>query len=306
MIGLAAGAIVLLAGIVALIFAVRNFLDHDPRFRIDSSASIQTAGNSQLSRADLLSVFGSDIGRNIFFVPLGTRQKELEEIPWVERATVMRLLPDQLRVAVTERTPVAFVRLGNKIDLVDASGVVLEMPPTMVAARHYSFPVVTGIDPNDPLSTRSARMHLYQKFITDVDSSGEKVSEQLSEVDLSDPEDVRAAVPAKGMDLLLHFGEEDFLNRWHNYQSHIAEWEQQYPHLASIDLRYEREVVLKMAGSSDVDPNMAAPPAPAPAPAAPAAKAAAKTAAPKAAAGKKHPAHAAKRVVRHHAARGKR
>ena len=31
----------------------------------------------------------------------------------------MRLLPDQLRVAITERTPVAFVRHGNTIGLVD-------------------------------------------------------------------------------------------------------------------------------------------------------------------------------------------
>src|ERR1700761_1716698 len=55
---------------VALALLVRNFLENDPRFRIDTASSIQTLGNSQLTRADLLSVFGSDIGRNIFFVPL--------------------------------------------------------------------------------------------------------------------------------------------------------------------------------------------------------------------------------------------
>jgi cell division protein FtsQ len=299
MIGLGAAALALLAGMVALIFAVRNFLDHDPRFRIDSSASIQTAGNSQLTRTDLLNVFGSDIGRNIFFVPLAQRRAELEQIPWVEHATVMRLLPDQLRVSVTERTPIAFVRLGSKIDLVDADGVILEMPPSMMAARRYSFPVVTGINPNDPLSTRGARMHLYQKFITDVDSTGEKVSEQVSEVDLTDPEDVRVTVPAKGSDLLLHFGQEDFLNRWHNYQTHIAEWQQQYPHLGSVDLRYQREVVLKMAGGADVDPSLSAPP-PAPAMAKPAA-APVKPAA-RAAVVKKHRT----REVKRRAARGKR
>ncbi len=43
-------------GAVALILAIRSFLDHDPRFRIASPAAIQTMGNSQLTRADLLSV----------------------------------------------------------------------------------------------------------------------------------------------------------------------------------------------------------------------------------------------------------
>jgi cell division protein FtsQ len=128
------------------------------------------------------------------------------------------------------------------------------MTPQQMAARHYSFPVVSGIIPTDPLSVRSARMHMYQRFMADLDSTGEHISAQLSEVDLSDPDDVRATVPANGSDLLLHFGQEDFLARWHNYQAHIAQWQQQYPKLASIDLRYDREVVLKMAGDPGVAP----------------------------------------------------
>jgi cell division protein FtsQ len=253
----AAAVLVALGIIAALLVAARSFLDHDPRFRIDSSASIQTLGNSQLSRADLLSVFGSDIGRNLFFVPLSQRRIALEQIPWVRQATVMRLLPNQLRVAITERTPIAFVQVRGRIELADAEGVFLTMTPRQMAARHYSFPVVSGIAPADPPSARSARMQVYQRFIADLDSTGELISAQLSEVDLSDPEDVRATVPANGSDLLLHFGQEDFLARWRNYQAHIAQWQQQYPKLASVDLRYDREVVLKMAGdpAPSAEPN---------------------------------------------------
>ena len=56
------------------------------------------------------------------------RRAELERLPWVEHATVMRLLPDRLRVSIVERTPVAFVRQGSHIGLVDASGVLMDMP----------------------------------------------------------------------------------------------------------------------------------------------------------------------------------
>jgi cell division protein FtsQ len=246
----ALGAAVLIAPgvLLALIIAVRSFFNQDPRFRIESSASIQTVGNNQLSRADLLSVFGSDIGRNLFFVPLAKRRAALEQIAWVQRATVMRLLPNQLRVAVVERQPIAFVAIRGHVELVDAAGVILSMTPQQMEARHYSFPVVSGVNPADPLSVRGARMQMYQKFIGELDADGEHLSAQVSEVDLSDPEDVRATVPVHGSDLLLHFGNDAFLARWHNYQAHIAQWEQQYPHLASIDLRYDREVVLKMAG----------------------------------------------------------
>ena len=250
---LIAAGLVIVTGGVALALSVRNFLENDPRFRIDAASDIQTMGNSQLSRADLLSVFGSDIGRNIFFVPLSMRRKELEQIPWVEHATVMRLLPNELRVAVTERTPIAFVREGDQVKLVDGDGVILDMPPAMMAAKHFSFPVVTGINPNDPLSTRKPRMQIYQKFVAELDASGEKLSEQMSEIDLSDPEDVRATVPAKGSDLMLHFGEENFLARYRVYQSHLHEWEQQYPRLAAVDLRYDGQVVLKMTDGKSGD-----------------------------------------------------
>ena len=254
-IGFAGAGVAVLSGLVWLGFAVHSFLAHDPRFRIESSDNIQILGNSQVTGAELLGVFGVDIGRNVFFVPLKTRQAELERVPWVEHATVMRLLPDQLRVSIVERTPIAFVRTGNEIGLVDHDGVLLTMPASMIAAKHYSFPVVTGIAANDPPSTRAARMSIYQKFIAELDSTGEKFSEQLSEVDLSDPEDVRAMVPSAGSDLLLHFGDRDFLARWRNYQQHLAEWKQQYPKLASVDLRYDRQVVLEMQKGTVIGPN---------------------------------------------------
>ncbi|MBW4027906.1 MAG: FtsQ-type POTRA domain-containing protein [Acidobacteria bacterium] len=287
----AALGLAVLGTIAAALFAFHYFLDTDPRFLIDSSASIQIQGNSEVTRPELLSVFGSDIGRNIFFVPLAERRAALEQLPWVEHATVMRILPDQLRVAITERTPVAFVRLGNHIELTDAHGVILTMPPATLAAMHYSFPVVTGINPGDPASIRAARMKVYQQFIAAINSGGERLSEELSEVDISDPEDVRALVPAAGSDILLHFGDDDFLARFHNYQAHLAEWRQQYPNLAAVDLRYERQVVLKMADGTvpgDNSQQAANPPA---------------AIKPKAAAAPVHHARAAQAAPRHHPTR---
>jgi cell division protein FtsQ len=244
---LAAGVLTALGACAGTVIGARSFLDHDPHFRIASASSIQTVGNSELTREDLLSVFGGDIGRNLFLVPMAARRAELERFSWVGRATVMRVLPNQLRVAVTERTPIAFVQVHGKIELADAAGVILDMTPQRMAEKHYSFPVVSGISPDDPLSVRTARMLVYQKFLGELDGSGEKISARISEIDLSDPEDVRATVPASGTDLQLQFGQEDFMARWRNYAAHVAQWQAQYPKLAAVDLRYEHEVVLKMA-----------------------------------------------------------
>lgn len=228
-------------------YVFKTYLERDSRFRIEGTGNIQTAGLSEVTRADMLPVFGEDVGRNVFFVPLDQRRKQLEKIPWIQKATVMRVLPDQLRISVVERTPVAFVRHGQQIGLVDANGVLLSMAPSAMSKHHYSFPVVTGIDPGDPLSSRKARMAVYGRLISDLDSTGKHLSEQISEIDLTDPEDARILMPEQGRDILTHFGDDQFLARYQRYKNHIAEWRGQYPHLASVDLRYEQQVVLEMA-----------------------------------------------------------
>ena len=226
-------------------------LERDARFRIAGSEDIQATGLTEVSRAEMLPVFGEDIGRNIFFVPIEQRRKQLEQIPWVERATVMRLLPDQIRVSVVERQPVAFTRHGEQIGLVDANGVLLNMAPATMAKHHYSFPVSTGIDPGDPADSRKARMDVYLRMMAELDADGKHNSEQISEIDLTDPEDARVLMPEQGADILAHFGEDHFLERYERYQAHIAEWRQQYPHLAAVDLRYDNQVVLQMASGKE-------------------------------------------------------
>jgi cell division protein FtsQ len=229
-------------------------------FRIRSSQAIEVDGNSHLSRAQMLSVFGEDVDQNIFRVPLEQRRAQLEQMPWVERATVMRLLPNRIRVHVTERVPVAFVRQGGNIGLVDASGVLLDIPPDAPGNPNYSFPVVTGIRAEDTPAAREQRMKLFAAFLKDLDSDGKGTSSQLSEVDLSDPEDVKALIPYQNAEVLVHFGQTGFLQRYQRFMDHVAEWRSQYPHLASVDMRYERQVVLQMPPKdSTVQPTEAAP-----------------------------------------------
>jgi cell division protein FtsQ len=251
-IALGATLLLITGGLIAAGFWVRSFLLHDEHFVVTNSESIQIAGNSHLTRAQLLSVFGEDVDRNIFTIPLADRRAELESLPWVAHATVMRLLPNRVRVAIVERTPVAFVRQGSQIGLVDANGVLFDLPGPDVeqaGGGEYSFPVLTGISAGDPLSTRAARMRIYIDFMTALDATGEGISHRLSEVDVSNPEDVKAIISDSGSsdaDLLVHFGEEKFLERYHSYQEHLAEWRTQYPRLASVDMRYEQQVVLEM------------------------------------------------------------
>jgi cell division protein FtsQ len=228
-------------GLATCVFFLYTFLSRDARFRIAGTDNIEATGLTEVSRAEMLPVFGEDIGRNIFFVPLAERRRQLEEIPWVEKATVMRLLPDQIRVSIVERQPVAFVlQPDGRTGLVDANGVLLTMPAAMMAQRHYSFPVVTGINASDPLTARKARMAVFQRLLAELDANNQHLSEQISEIDLTDPMDARVLMPEQGGDVLAHFGQEHFLERYQRYKAGVNEWRQQHPNLVSVDLRYEQ------------------------------------------------------------------
>src|SRR6201996_611732 len=248
----ALGFLAVLGAIFAGLAGLRSALLHDSRFVMTTSEDVQIVGNHNVTRAQVLSVFGADLERNIFRVPLEERRADLERLPWVAHATVMRLLPNRIRIAVTERTPIAFVRQGRQIGLVDASGVLLDMPADAAGDPHSLFPGLTGLSVSDPLSTRSARMAIYERFMQELDSAGQKNSSTISEVDVSNPEDVKAVVSGGGSDILVHFGDEEFLHRYQEFEQHLPDWKQQYPKLAAADMRYERQVVLEMQPGTGV------------------------------------------------------
>jgi cell division protein FtsQ len=240
-----------LSGFAASAYLLKTYLDRDSRFRISGTGNIEASGLTEVSRSEMLPVFGEDIGRNIFFVPLSERRKQLEQLPWVERATVMRLLPDQIRVSIVERQPVAFALQPNGLTgLVDADGVLLTMPAAMMAQRHYSFPVVTGINASDSLDARRRRMAVYQRLLAELDAGGQKISNQISDVDISDPEALRLRM--QDDPTLLVIGPERFLERYQLYKQNSTKFHQMLPGLVAVDLRNEQRAVLSGPEGSSV------------------------------------------------------
>lgn len=219
-----------------------RYAEKAPRFRVESSEQIAIEGTQNVSRSQILDVFGIDIGRNVFFVPIDARKRQLERIPWVRSAAVMRLLPNQIRIAVEERIPVGFAEVGPRVMLVDRDGVLLD--PGVRGKSKYSFPVIVGMAEAEPPSTRLARMKIYSRLLDELNSGGARYSEDLSEVDLRDPEDVQITVADDDGPVLIHLGDSNFLERYKTYISHLQAWRQQYHKIESVDLRFDRQVIV--------------------------------------------------------------
>jgi cell division protein FtsQ len=238
----AGAALVALGVLGAACLGLYRYGEHSWRFRIDSSDQIEVSGAEHVAHAQIMEVMGGDIGRNIFFVPLAQRQQQLEQIPWVESASVMRFVPNRLRIEIHERTPVAFARIGAHISLIDAGGTPMELA---TGGKHkYSFPVIAGMNAGEALSTRAARMKNYNELIRELDSGGAHYSQELSEVDLSDTEDVKVVAADSSGEVLVHLGSGNYLQRYKIYLTHVQQWRQQFDKLESVDLRYDGQIIV--------------------------------------------------------------
>src|SRR5216684_834672 len=138
-----------------------RFLLYGQQMLLIKPDQIEVNGNHIVSGEAVLQQFVHDRGRSVLRVPLDARRSALEEISWIESATVQRILPNRLRVDLTERAPIAFLRNGTELALIDAHGVILDRPH----GEDLKFPIVTGLSENMPREERERRMQNYEEFL---------------------------------------------------------------------------------------------------------------------------------------------
>jgi cell division protein FtsQ len=222
-----------------------RFLLYGQEMLLIKPDQIEVTGNHIVSREAILQQFVRDRGRSVLRVPLDARRSALEEISWIESATVQRILPNRIRVDLNERTPIAFLRNGTELALIDAHGVILDRP----RSEDLQFPIVTGLSENLSREERGKRMQTYQEFVKDIDLVRSGSSDRVSEVDLANPRDLRAVMTgiASANDsqaLTIHFGASDFTGKYRMVVENFAQWQASNGRVHSIDLQYAKQVVL--------------------------------------------------------------
>src|SRR5579863_7974163 len=132
---LAGGIAAMAIGLV--LYEAGNYFLFSPGVMLTSADQIVIEGNRFIPRDAVVEKFAADMGRSVVRVPLGERRKALETLPWVEQSRVQRVLPNRIRVEITERTPVAFLRTANELSLVDSHGMIFDRP----VEGDFQFPV---------------------------------------------------------------------------------------------------------------------------------------------------------------------
>jgi len=222
-----------------------QFLIRDSRFFLagpadygQESPNVQLSGVRYASRTRILRLFDEDYGRSVYLLPLAARRKALLNVSWVHEASIVRVWPDQLVVAVTERKPVAFLKLPadgiTRWALIDDEGVILDPP----ARAPFRLPVLSGIPTGEIASSRAKRVRRMLQLMRDLGRHADGVSE----VDVSDLDDLKISWAVQGRAVTLLMGESNFSSRIENFLEHYPDIHRKMPQASTFDLRLDDRI----------------------------------------------------------------
>ncbi|CCH48838.1 cell division protein FtsQ/DivIB [Pseudodesulfovibrio piezophilus] len=86
---------------------------------------IQVTGTSRLTYGDVLSQGNVNLGLNCLEMNVGEVENKLSRNPWIKNVTVRRQFPSTLRINVTEKIPMFWIRQGAGLYFADARGKVI-------------------------------------------------------------------------------------------------------------------------------------------------------------------------------------
>ncbi len=227
-------------------YGLATFALTSPCFVLTSPADIVVTGNHFVSREEVLGALGLPLtgnikrGTNVFHMSLDVRRRGVETLPWVRTASITRILPHGLLVHLTERSPVAYANVGGRVSLVDDDGMLLEKPGNGV----FDFPVLYGLEDLPSIDERRARLALYLEFMRELGVEAPRAGWMISEVYLTDAEDLKALLVNGQQTLQVHFGQTDFLPRFRNFLALLPEIQKTNGKLNSVDLRYRNQIVV--------------------------------------------------------------
>lgn len=103
--------------------------------------TVHVEGASPMATADIVKVAGLYRDQPLLGLDLEAMRQKIEHVGWVKDARVVRLLPDTLVVAVTERRQMAVWQHNGKSVVIDDHGKVI---PEADPARFTALPLVVG------------------------------------------------------------------------------------------------------------------------------------------------------------------
>ena len=218
---------------VTLVWGANAFMDAG-RFSI---ASVSVHGNTYLAADEVRALVKGIEGQSIVRVRLDEFQLRVVDNQWVRTATLRRVFPSTIDIAITERTPVALGRLNGQLYLVDALGTIIDTAGPQYSA--FDLPIVDGLltDESNGGAADPRRAQLMERLLVELAPRAD-LKRRVSQVDVSDP--ANAIVLLNGEPARLYLGDTKFLERLQRYEEAQAGIREHVSTIDYFELRFDR------------------------------------------------------------------
>lgn len=171
--------------------------------------SVEVQGTARVASDEIQALIRHQAEKTgVWNADLSALTASIERMPWVRTAVVSRVLPDGIRVRVSERVPRVVVRTAaGRFRWADEEAVLLgEMLPSDQIPAFF----LRGLAEEDSETARVENRERVEKFLDlqkDWDAVG--LSERVSEVNVFDLRDVRAQLAGDNSQIEVRLGSQD-------------------------------------------------------------------------------------------------
>jgi len=230
------------AGALAAGALAAHFVLTAARFAV---TAVDVRGASRVAPRAIAEAAAIAPGTNLLRLRTDEVERRVEALPAIRHAEVIRSWPNRVTIVVEERRPFTLVHAG-RLHWVDEEGVPVGVEREAVAPR---APVISGLTPDELAVMRERPSPRAQEAIALIRMllrSGSSLVDQISEIDVSRPDDP-VLYTVDGVEVRL--GADNWDGRLARLEGVLGQLAAAPEPVTSIDLRFRDQVVLNGGGS---------------------------------------------------------
>ena len=154
-------------------------------------STVEVEGNQDYTDEEIVAATGIDAGDNLFFLNrIGAISRMMARLPYIQEATVSRVLPDKVLITVKESNAIATVQSETSAWMIDRN---CKMMTAVTESEAMGLIPVTGItavlpnvgDPIQPKEGDEGKIEYLSEILLEIEVRN--LQSRISEIDFSDP-----------------------------------------------------------------------------------------------------------------------
>jgi cell division septal protein FtsQ len=220
-----------------------------------SLRDIKFYGCKELDSRQLEEIIRHNFPASLLHIDLHQLKKRLEEETWARQVEIRRILPSQLAIYVQERIPSVILEMHGELMVADGDGRMLDRYDPKYGK--LDVPVFRGVMGEDKEEYRlnqeenAARIHNAITMLSEIESELPQDARKISEVDISDRNNMKIMLVNDTAEVYL--GGKDYLKRFRTLMDYMGKYQElksKNNDIASIDLRFDGQIVYRQRGAS--------------------------------------------------------